>query len=92
MRHVQETMGSGLRFYEAQAGDSGMGTAGEIVVLQAANASVIPFPLLEFLRYLQCAVSMHTLPSGRVLFGAFELDLTTGELRSTETPDSTTAA
>jgi TolB-like protein/DNA-binding winged helix-turn-helix (wHTH) protein/TPR repeat protein len=30
---------------------------------------------------------MHTLPSGRVLFGAFELDLTTGELRSTETPD-----
>ncbi len=30
---------------------------------------------------------MHTPPSGRVLFGAFELDLTTGELRSTETPD-----
>jgi TolB-like protein/DNA-binding winged helix-turn-helix (wHTH) protein len=30
---------------------------------------------------------MHTLPSGRVLFGAFELDLTTGELRSTETTD-----
>jgi DNA-binding winged helix-turn-helix (wHTH) protein len=30
---------------------------------------------------------MHTLPSGRVLFGAFELDLTTGELRSTETPN-----
>jgi TolB-like protein/DNA-binding winged helix-turn-helix (wHTH) protein/Flp pilus assembly protein TadD len=30
---------------------------------------------------------MHTLPSGRVLFGAFELDLTTGELRSTEMPD-----
>ena len=30
---------------------------------------------------------MHTLPSGRVLFGAFELDLTTGELRSTEAPD-----
>jgi eukaryotic-like serine/threonine-protein kinase len=29
---------------------------------------------------------MHTLPSGHVLFGAFELDLTTGELRSTETP------
>src|SRR5229473_8552137 len=29
---------------------------------------------------------MHTLPSGRVLFGAFELDLNTGELRSTETP------
>jgi TolB-like protein/DNA-binding winged helix-turn-helix (wHTH) protein/Flp pilus assembly protein TadD len=30
---------------------------------------------------------MDTLPSERVLFGAFELDLTTGELRSTETPD-----
>jgi TolB-like protein/DNA-binding winged helix-turn-helix (wHTH) protein/TPR repeat protein len=28
---------------------------------------------------------MDTLPSERVLFGAFELDLTTGELRSTET-------
>ena len=28
---------------------------------------------------------MHTLSSGRVLFGAFELDLSTGELRSTET-------
>jgi TolB-like protein/DNA-binding winged helix-turn-helix (wHTH) protein len=30
---------------------------------------------------------MHTLPSGRVLFGAFELNLKTGELRSTETSD-----
>ena len=30
---------------------------------------------------------MYTLPSERVLFGAFELDLTTGELRSTETTD-----
>jgi TolB-like protein/DNA-binding winged helix-turn-helix (wHTH) protein/Tfp pilus assembly protein PilF len=30
---------------------------------------------------------MDTLPSERVLFGAFELDLTTGELRSTETRD-----
>ena len=30
---------------------------------------------------------MYTLPPGRVLFGTFELDLTTGELRSTETPD-----
>ncbi|HVR25977.1 MAG TPA: winged helix-turn-helix domain-containing protein, partial [Candidatus Polarisedimenticolia bacterium] len=29
---------------------------------------------------------MYTLPSGRVLFGAFELDLSTGELRSTATP------
>jgi len=30
---------------------------------------------------------MHTLPSGRVRFGAFELDLSTGELRSIEVPD-----
>ncbi len=30
---------------------------------------------------------MHTLSSGRVLFGTFELDLRTGELRSTEAPD-----
>jgi TolB-like protein/DNA-binding winged helix-turn-helix (wHTH) protein/lipopolysaccharide biosynthesis regulator YciM len=30
---------------------------------------------------------MDTLPSERVLFGAFELDLSTGELRSTEAPD-----
>jgi TolB-like protein/DNA-binding winged helix-turn-helix (wHTH) protein/TPR repeat protein len=30
---------------------------------------------------------MNTLPLERVRFGAFELDLTTGELRSTETPD-----
>ena len=30
---------------------------------------------------------MHTLLSGRVLFGTFELDLSTGELRSTGTPD-----
>src|SRR5258708_6582952 len=30
---------------------------------------------------------MHTLPLGRVLFGAFDLDLTTGELRSIEAPD-----
>jgi serine/threonine protein kinase len=30
---------------------------------------------------------MHILPSGRVLFGAFELDLSTGELRSIEAPD-----
>ncbi len=34
-----------------------------------------------------CAVPMHTLPSGRVRFGAFELDLSTGELRSIEAPD-----
>jgi TolB-like protein/DNA-binding winged helix-turn-helix (wHTH) protein len=30
---------------------------------------------------------MHTLPSGRVRFGAFELDLSTGELRSIAVPD-----
>ena len=30
---------------------------------------------------------MHTLSSGRVLFGAFELNLSTGELRSIEVPD-----
>jgi TolB-like protein/DNA-binding winged helix-turn-helix (wHTH) protein len=30
---------------------------------------------------------MHTLSSGRVRFGAFELDLATGELRSIEAPD-----
>jgi TolB-like protein/DNA-binding winged helix-turn-helix (wHTH) protein/Flp pilus assembly protein TadD len=34
-----------------------------------------------------CAVPMHTLPSARVRFGAFELDLSTGELRSIEAPD-----
>ena len=31
---------------------------------------------------------MHTIPSQRVRFGAFELDLSTGELRSTDPPDS----
>jgi len=31
---------------------------------------------------------MYTLSSGRILFGAFELDLSTGELRSIEAPDS----
>src|SRR5246127_5269129 len=30
---------------------------------------------------------MHTLPSGRVRFGVFELDLSTGELRSIEAPE-----
>src|ERR1700735_3304879 len=30
---------------------------------------------------------MYTLSSGRVRFGAFELDLSTGELRSIEAPD-----
>ena len=31
---------------------------------------------------------MHTIPSQHVRFGAFELDLSTGELRSTDPPDS----
>ena len=30
---------------------------------------------------------MHIVPSGRVRFGAFEFDLSTGELRSIEAPD-----
>src|SRR5580658_9783105 len=30
---------------------------------------------------------MDTVSSGRILFGAFELDLSTGELRSIEAPD-----
>jgi TolB-like protein/DNA-binding winged helix-turn-helix (wHTH) protein/thioredoxin-like negative regulator of GroEL len=30
---------------------------------------------------------MHTLPSGRVLFGAFELDLSTGEIRAIDAPE-----
>src|SRR5882724_4271780 len=34
-----------------------------------------------------CAVPVYTLSSGRVRFGAFELDLSTGELRSIEAPD-----
>jgi TolB-like protein/DNA-binding winged helix-turn-helix (wHTH) protein len=34
-----------------------------------------------------CMGVVNTLPSGRVLFGAFELDLSTGELRSIEAPD-----
>src|ERR1700722_14805301 len=33
------------------------------------------------------AVPMYTLSSGRIRFGAFELDLSTGELRSIEAPD-----
>ena len=37
-----------------------------------------------FFLYILCAVPMSTLSSGRILFGAFELDLSTGELRSIE--------
>jgi len=43
--------------------------------------------LYSFLLYILSTVRMYTLPSGRVRFGAFELDLSTGELRSTETPN-----
>src|SRR6267378_4472246 len=41
----------------------------------------------SFLLYILCTVPMYTLPSERVRFGAFELDLGTGELRSIEVPD-----
>ena len=41
----------------------------------------------SFLTKFLCAVPMHTLSSGRVRFGAFDLDLSTGELRSIEAPD-----
>src|SRR5579862_7912973 len=43
--------------------------------------------MVQFFSLCPCTAPMHSLPSGRVLFGTFELDLTTGELRSTETPD-----
>src|SRR6266853_6104474 len=44
--------------------------------------------MVQFFTLCLCVVPMHTLPSGRVLFGAFELDLSTGELRSVEaSPD-----
>ena len=33
-----------------------------------------------------CSVAIPTLSSGRILFGTFELDLSTGELRSIEAP------
>ena len=41
----------------------------------------------QFLTLCLCTVPMHTLFPGRVLFGAFELDLSTGELRSIAAPD-----
>jgi serine/threonine protein kinase len=43
--------------------------------------------MVQFLTLYRVRVPMHTLSSGRVLFGNFELDLRTGELRSTEAPD-----
>src|SRR6202790_2990100 len=41
----------------------------------------------SFLTIFLCAIPMDTIPSGRVRFGAFELDLSTGELRSIEASD-----
>src|SRR6202035_919961 len=49
--------------------------------------STIPSRMVEFFTLCLCAVPLHNLSSGRVLFGAFELDLSTGELRSIEAPD-----
>jgi TolB-like protein/DNA-binding winged helix-turn-helix (wHTH) protein len=43
--------------------------------------------VVEFFTLCLCAVPMHTLSSGRVRFGAFELDLSTGELQSIEATD-----
>jgi eukaryotic-like serine/threonine-protein kinase len=43
--------------------------------------------MVEFVTPYRCTVPMQTLSSGRVSFGAFELDLRTGELRSIEAPD-----
>src|SRR6266404_6382912 len=42
--------------------------------------------LVQFLT-LYCVCGSHVHPSLRVRFGAFELDLSTGELRSIEAPD-----
>src|SRR5580658_4173967 len=41
----------------------------------------------SFIFCILLALPMHTLSSGRVRFGAFELDLSTGELRSIEAQD-----
>jgi eukaryotic-like serine/threonine-protein kinase len=51
------------------------------------QASTIPNRIVQLLTLCLCTVPMHTLPSVRILFGAFELDLSTGELRSIEAPD-----
>ena len=42
--------------------------------------------MVQFFTLCLCTVPMHTVPSGRILFGAFELNLSTGELRSIEAP------
>jgi DNA-binding response OmpR family regulator len=44
-------------------------------------------PLVQFLVLLLTCGSDGHLPSERVRFGAFEIELSTGELRPTETPD-----
>ena len=43
--------------------------------------------MVQSLNYIPVCGPMHTLSSGRVRFGAFDLDLSTGELRSIEVPD-----
>ena len=43
--------------------------------------------MVQFFTLCLRTVAMHTLSASRILFGAFELDLTTGELRSIESPD-----
>ena len=43
--------------------------------------------MVQFFTLCLCTVPMHTVPSDRILFGAFELNLSTGELRSIEAPD-----
>jgi len=43
--------------------------------------------MVRFFTLCLCTVPMPTLSSGRVRFGAFELDFRTGELRSIEAPD-----
>ena len=53
----------------------------------AASLRQFRVALVQFLFNMLCAVPMYTLSSGRILFGAFELDLSTGELRSIEAPD-----
>src|SRR5271168_408444 len=56
-------------------------------MLVFSHTSTIPSRMVEFFTLCLFTVPMHTLPSGRVRFGAFELDLSTGELRSTEASD-----
>jgi TolB-like protein/DNA-binding winged helix-turn-helix (wHTH) protein/Flp pilus assembly protein TadD len=59
----------------------------EFLILISAFLLKFNSRVWSFLLYILCTFPMHTLPSERVRFGAFELDLSTGELRSTETPE-----